>query len=143
MRFLLSFLLLTLTACSDDDSAADSGTAIDAPTPLIDASTIDHHAIDGSGIDAPPPADASPGPDAACVAPVFPQDCAGVSTFECGFGASCVGGTTIHAEWHVHFFCGGVEDIIPYSCDHACACATGTIEDWPASGAALVEGYCL
>jgi hypothetical protein len=82
-----------------------------------------------------------PWEDVPCEGPQYSEDCAEVPFFQCGFMGFCEEGV-LYAEWHEHVFCEGQENIIDYWCEHPCACKDGEIMDWPADGAAYVDGYC-
>jgi hypothetical protein len=74
--------------------------------------------------------------------PTYDADCSKVTTFECGFGASCEG-DTLKVSWHEHYFCNGKEDIIPFTCTYACTngCNSG-YQGWPQNGTDLVAEAC-
>ncbi|MBM4370331.1 MAG: hypothetical protein FJ098_01670 [Deltaproteobacteria bacterium] len=109
--------------------------------------------MDGSADDAPMDGSAEDGGDAPggdvapdtspCLAPSFPEDCADVSAFQCGFMGQCQDGA-LKVDWHHHWFCDGQESITDFSCTHACphGCTEGELMDWPPDGAALVQQHC-
>lgn len=71
--------------------------------------------------------------------------CENVTSFECGFSASCQEGT-VTASWHVHVIEGEEEIICDYECTVECAegCASeGELQSWPEDGTALLEEACL
>ncbi|MBP7124950.1 hypothetical protein KBD49_01110 [Myxococcota bacterium] len=78
-----------------------------------------------------------------CTPPEFPGDCAGVSTFQCGFQAECRDGA-IEARWHHHWFCRGEERITEFACQSPCphGCTEGPIQDWPPNGTELLDRFC-
>lgn len=81
-----------------------------------------------------------------CSPPSYPSDCSQVPSFQCGFGVSCVNGTTLKADWHEHVFCPGydMEQYMPsYSCTYTCpkGCKSG-YTGWPSNGALLVKDAC-
>jgi hypothetical protein len=77
-----------------------------------------------------------------CEYPSYPEECAEVDHFECGFGFACDGDTLV-ARWHEHVFCGDYEEIVEYTCSHECAdgCVASR-GDWPDVGADLVAAVC-
>jgi hypothetical protein len=89
------------------------------------------------------PADAGSQPS--CQRPVRSADCSQVTQFQCGFSAFCEAGA-IKASWHEHVFCDGREweEIFDFACETSCpaGCAEGSVQDWPANGAALVAAHC-
>lgn len=79
-----------------------------------------------------------------CVAPSFPLNCAEVDQFQCGFMAECKAGE-LHADWHHHWMCNGIEEITDYECWYQCpnGCKEGYIDGWPSSGKELVTDHCI
>ncbi len=94
--------------------------------------------------DVRPPVDSRPSMDAVqtCTVPSYPSDCAQVSTFQCGFMATCTDGI-VKANWHEHYECNGQEQIASFTCKTTCSngCA-GTTSVWPKDGADLVAQVC-
>jgi hypothetical protein len=141
---------LDATADPGADAAPDLPADLPADVPPADLPPADVPPADLPA-DVPPadaPEDTSPELiDEHCPPPdPFPEQCEQVSSFECGFQATCEAGV-VHAEWHVHHFCSPhdvLEDILPYACDVTCphGCTEGTFVDWPASGTELVALFC-
>ena len=74
----------------------------------------------------------------------YPESCAEIPYFECGFWASCEG-STAKASWHEHIMCGSMgEEIYSYECSYSCpeAC-DANYSGWPESGAQLVSEICI
>ncbi|MFH1807711.1 MAG: hypothetical protein ABIJ09_03125 [Pseudomonadota bacterium] len=87
-----------------------------------------------------------PDPDT-CQVPDYPEQCDGVSTFQCGVDVQCVAGV-LQVNWHEHVFCHGPdqpEEIVPYSCAFTCpnGCEEGYLGFWPSDGTDLVAQGCL
>jgi len=76
----------------------------------------------------------------------YPEDCAEIWGFECGFEAHCEGNVA-HVSWHEHVMCNGSEgneEIYSYSCTHSCPEACNSdYSDWPNTGEELVAGICV
>lgn len=117
----------------------------DQQTP--DQQTPDQQAPDLAGPDHQLPDTHAPKDHGTCSAPSYSSDCSQVPSFQCGFGVTCVNGTTLKADWHEHVFCPGydVEQFLPsYSCTYTCpkGCKSG-YTGWPSSGAQLVKDACI
>jgi len=158
-------LLTAFAACevtSEADLAGDPGSGVADPgvgrdlavdrirpadAPIVGDDGADVHDPDGSvaeDTDGEFPDDSGPEDWGPCERPSFPQDCAQVDLFQCGFEANCYG-SGISAIWHHHYLCGDEEEIEGFECEVTCpyGCAEGELGIWPHDGAELVAQGCL